>query len=175
MGFILKLQFTDHGGNYQHGFPPLASFKVFMSQDSTLDKSSPQYLCQRCGNCCRWPGDVRITEAEFDPIARFLGLSVESFIERYTRLNANRTGLSIIDKANGECVFLHGKNICLIQPVKPIQCGGFPNDWNFPGWRDLCEAIEVDPSDLAKPADNGKDTCNTVQLKAAVTTEASTF
>lgn len=114
-----------------------------MQNDSQLDKSKVQYLCQRCGNCCRWPGDVRISAAEACHIAHFLGLSEEQFIERYTRLNANRTGLSIIDKPNGECVFLEGKNICLIQPVKPIQCGGFPNDWNFPGWRDQCEAIEV--------------------------------
>lgn len=114
-----------------------------MGNDSPLDKSPARFLCQRCGNCCRWPGDVRISEAEAGKIARFLSLSEEQFIERYTRLNANRTGLSIIDKANGECAFLEGKNVCLIQPVKPAQCGGFPNDWNFPGWRDQCEAIEV--------------------------------
>jgi Fe-S-cluster containining protein len=58
-------------------------------------------------------------------------------------LNANRTGLSIIDKPNGECLFLEGVNECRIQPVKPGQCAGFPNDWNFPGWREQCEAIEV--------------------------------
>ena len=103
----------------------------------------PRYLCQRCGNCCRWPGDVRITDLETERIARFLALSREAFVERYTRLNANRTGLSIIDKPNGECAFLEGKNHCAIQPVKPAQCSGFPNDWNFPGWREQCEAIEV--------------------------------
>ena len=102
-----------------------------------------RYLCQRCGNCCRWPGDVRITEGEVVKIARFLGLTEEAFIERHTRLNANRTGLSIIEKPNGECVFLEGVNTCLIQPVKPAQCSGFPNEWNFPGWREQCEAVEV--------------------------------
>jgi uncharacterized protein len=137
------LQSRAHGRNYQHEIGPLASFIVFMSPDSTLDKSTPRYLCQRCGNCCRWPGDVRITDAEATQIAHFLNLSEHQFIERYTRLNANRTGLSIIDKANGECVFLEGLNTCLIQPVKPSQCSGFPNEWNFPGWRDQCEAIET--------------------------------
>ena len=29
------------------------------------------------------------------------------------------------------------------EPVKPLQCGGFPNEWNFPGWREVCEAIEI--------------------------------
>ena len=123
-----------------------------MSEASRLDKSSGEsasggagvrYLCQRCGNCCRWPGDVRITEGEVVKIARFLGLTEEAFIERHTRLNANRTGLSIIEKPNGECVFLEGVNTCLIQPVKPAQCSGFPNEWNFPGWREQCEAVEV--------------------------------
>jgi hypothetical protein len=34
-------------------------------------------------------------------------------------------------------------NECRIQPVKPVQCRGFPNEWRFPGWREMCEAIEV--------------------------------
>ena len=123
-----------------------------MREASRLDKSGGEssgevagvrYVCQRCGNCCRWPGDVRITENEVGRIARFLSLTEEEFIERHTRLNANRTGLSIIEKPNGECVFLEGVNTCLIQPVKPVQCSGFPNEWNFPGWREQCEAIEV--------------------------------
>ena len=105
--------------------------------------SDPYYLCQRCGNCCRWPGDVRVTDEEISAIAAHVKLDVPTFTERYTRLNANRTGLSLIDKPNGECVFLEGRNICAIQPVKPHQCSGFPNQWQFPGWRDKCEAIEV--------------------------------
>lgn len=32
---------------------------------------------------------------------------------------------------------------CRIHPVKPEQCSGFPNTWNFPGWRQVCEAIPV--------------------------------
>jgi hypothetical protein len=102
-----------------------------------------RYVCQRCGNCCRWPGDVRITESEMESIAQYLGMSEAEFIAQCTRLNANRTGLSIIDKSNGECLFLESQNICRIQPVKPEQCRGFPNAWRFPGWREVCEAVEV--------------------------------
>ena len=105
--------------------------------------SSTYYLCQRCGNCCRWPGDVRVTDEEVASIAAHVGLEVPVFVEKYTRLNANRTGLSLIDKPNGECIFLEGLNVCAIQEVKPHQCSGFPNEWQFPGWRDKCEAIEV--------------------------------
>lgn len=114
-----------------------------MTQVSPLDTSQPRYACQRCGNCCRWPGDVRITDEEATRIAAFLNMPEAEFIEQCTRLNANRTGLSIIDKLNGECLFLEGVNVCRIQPVKPAQCSGFPNEWRFPGWRDMCEAVEI--------------------------------
>ena len=33
---------------------------------------------------------------------------------------------------------------CRINPVKPRQCRDFPNKCNFPGWRDLCRAREVE-------------------------------
>jgi len=108
-----------------------------------LDKPKPYYQCQRCGNCCRWPGDVNVTAREVTAIADFIGMPEEEFIRDCTRLNISRTGLSIIDKPNGECLFLEGVNVCRIQSVKPMQCSGFPNVWNFPGWQDKCEAIEV--------------------------------
>ena len=76
-------------------------------------------------------------------IAAHVGLDAPAFTERFTRLNANRTGLSLIDKPNGECIFLEGVNVCAIQSVKPHQCSGFPNQWRFPGWREKCEAVEV--------------------------------
>jgi len=113
-------------------------------QPSACIMPKTYFACQRCGNCCRWPGDVRVTDAEVEQIAAYMKVPVPEFIERYTRVNANRTGLSIIDKPNGECLFLEGRNVCAIQAVKPAQCSGFPNDWNFPGWRDKCEAVEVE-------------------------------
>lgn len=119
-----------------------------MSAAVTLDnptpsEAKPHFQCVRCGNCCRWPGDVNVTPAEVSAIAAFLGVDEAEFIQTSTRLNSKRSGLSIIDKPNGECLFLEGVNVCRIQPVKPEQCAGFPNVWNFPGWRDVCEAVEV--------------------------------
>lgn len=106
---------------------------------------APRYLCQRCTNCCRWPGFVKLTEADIAAISRHLGLEENDFIQRFTRLRPRRDGLALIDQADGACLFLAGKE-CRVQPVKPVQCRGFPNEWNFPGWRDVCEAIEVSPS-----------------------------
>ena len=116
----------------------------------SLDKASPRYLCQRCGNCCRWPGDVIVTETEVDAIARHLGREPHDFIQNWTRLSANRRHLSLIEKADGACIFLEGKNTCRIQPVKPRQCSGFPNTWRFEGWREICEAVEVSAENHAQ-------------------------
>jgi uncharacterized protein len=103
---------------------------------------SVSYVCQRCTNCCKWPGDVRIEEDEIAPIAGFLGLTEVEFIRQFTRLRSNRQGLSLIEKENHECVMLDDK-ACRIHPVKPAQCAGFPNQWNFPGWRQVCEAVPM--------------------------------
>lgn len=110
----------------------------------SLDKPEVTYLCQRCGNCCRWPGDVIVTDAELTAIAAQLGTQEEEFIQRFTRLSANRKHLSLIERDDGSCIFLEGKNECLIQPVKPEQCRGFPSRWRFDGWREICEAIELE-------------------------------
>ncbi len=77
-----------------------------------------RYACQRCTNCCRWPGFVRVTEEEIVAIAAFVGIAEDDFIQHHTRLRPNRA-------------------------VKPQQCRDFPNGWNFPGWRNVCEALEI--------------------------------
>ncbi len=100
------------------------------------------YQCQRCTNCCRWPGFVKVDDADIAALAGHLGLSEDDFIQRYTRLRPRRDGLALIDKPNGECIFLEGRN-CSVQAVKSGQCRGFPNTWNFPGWREVCEAVPV--------------------------------
>jgi Fe-S-cluster containining protein len=108
------------------------------------DKPDTTYLCQRCGNCCRWPGDVIVTEAEIKAIAVHLKMKEDEFIQHFTRLSANRKHLSLTESEDGACIFLEGKNTCQIQPVKPGQCRGFPNRWRLDGWREICEAIEVE-------------------------------
>ncbi len=96
--------------------------------------------CTRCGNCCRWQGYVRLADAEIDAIRAHLGLSLNEFMDRYTRLTGDRRGISLVEKPDGSCVFLEGVNGCRIQPVKPAQCAGFPNTWNFPGFETQCRS-----------------------------------
>lgn len=98
------------------------------------------FECQRCTACCRWPGQVRLTDAEISRLAAFKNMTEHDFIQQFTRLTSERRGLALMEKPNGECVFLDGEN-CIVQPVKPQQCRDFPNLWNFPGFEKTCRAI----------------------------------
>ena len=107
--------------------------------------------CQRCTACCRWPGQVRLTDAEITRLAAFKGLSESEFIQQFTRLTTDRRGLALQDQPGGACVFLAGEN-CAVQPVKPQQCRDFPNLWNFLGFEKICHALprQVSPEDYER-------------------------
>jgi len=98
------------------------------------------YECERCTACCRWPGQVRVTDAEIAKLAAFKHMSEHDFIQQFTRLRHDRRALVLQEKADGSCVFLDGDD-CSVQPVKPQQCRDFPNLWNFPGFEKTCRAI----------------------------------
>ncbi|MBL6763678.1 MAG: YkgJ family cysteine cluster protein [Verrucomicrobiae bacterium] len=104
------------------------------------------YDCQRCTACCRWPGQVRINDAEISAMAGHLGMAESDFIERFTRIRPDRRGLSLRDKENGECAFLDGEN-CRVQPAKPQQCRDFPNLWRFDGFESKCQAKAIEIED----------------------------
>ena len=115
-----------------------------MNATQEIYQNNIKYICQRCGNCCRWPGVVKLTPEDTERIAAFLRLEVDQFIAEHTELHPQRICLVLKSRPNGECQFLQGKNICLINEVKPVQCDGFPNKWQTPGWREICEAIETE-------------------------------
>jgi hypothetical protein len=102
--------------------------------------------CQRCTACCRWPGQVRLSEVEIARLATFKGLSENEFIQQFTRLRWDRGGLALKEQPDGACIFLEGEN-CAVQPVKPQQCREFPNLWNFPGFEKICHAIPREVSE----------------------------
>lgn len=113
---------------FSHGSP---------GNDLSVLEPGVHYVSQRCNACCRWTGDVRLSNFEITAIADFLGMQEDDFVSRFTRLRTNRTGLSLLEKENHECLMLEGGG-CRIHPVKSSQCAGFPNKWNFPRWRDTC-------------------------------------
>lgn len=98
------------------------------------------YECVRCTACCRWPGQVKLSDEDITRLAAHLGLSEFDFIQQYTRVRPDRRGLALQDQPGGECIFLEGRD-CRVQPVKPRQCRDFPNGWNFPGFQKLCRAL----------------------------------
>jgi hypothetical protein len=101
------------------------------------------YECQRCTACCRWPGQVRLTDEEITRLAAFTGLGEFDFIQQFTRLRQYHGGLALREKPSGECIFLAGHD-CAVNPVKPRQCRDFPNGWNFPGFEKVCRAARME-------------------------------
>ena len=111
------------------------------SGESRKPDAVPIFLeCQRCTACCRWPGQVLLSDAEITRLAAFKGLSEHDFIQQFAKLRADRRGLALKENSDGSCIFLEGDN-CAVQPVKPQKCREFPNLWNFPGYEKICHAI----------------------------------
>jgi len=102
--------------------------------------SSPdlsQFKCLKCGACCRQEGYVRLEKNEADAIADFLLMDVRQFIEACTILTKDRQCLSLMEKENGECIFLTDEG-CRINAVKPRQCLEFPIKWKFREFERIC-------------------------------------
>lgn len=105
--------------------------------------SMKNFSCKRCGNCCKWPGYVRLLTNEAEEIADFLGMELHYFTGKYTIVTADRRNLSLIEKDDGSCIFYNENPPgCAINPVKPQQCRDFPYRWNFPGWEKECRGAE---------------------------------
>ena len=103
------------------------------------------FVCRRCGNCCRWPGAVKLKPGEPEAIAALLGMPEAEFFERHTRITPDRMHLSLLETETGACEFLaaesDGRASCVIENAKPEQCRSFPEHWNFPGWQRSCGAF----------------------------------
>lgn len=97
------------------------------------------FACRRCGACCRWEGEVRISPPEVEAIAELLGLPTATFIAQMTHLTSDRRGLSLIERADGACLFYDDEPPgCQIYSRRPQQCRDFPQGWNFPDWSQSC-------------------------------------
>lgn len=102
------------------------------------------FKCKRCGACCKWSGYVRLLGDESEYIANFLELELHFFTAQYTVLTRDRRNLSLIEKANGNCIFFNDDPPgCAINPVKPKQCRNFPHQWNFADWQSGCEGAKA--------------------------------
>jgi Fe-S-cluster containining protein len=87
---------------------------------------------------------VRLRGGEAARLAAFLGLTERVFVDRYTSLARDRRALTLMENADGSCVFFDGAGpACRVHAVKPAQCRSFPNGWRIPGFEHHCRAIRV--------------------------------
>ena len=101
-----------------------------------------RFRCTRCGHCCTGePGFVWVTDAEIGVIAEFIGETVEVVAGLHTKKTPR--GLSLREKANGDCVFYDRQQGCTIYPVRPPQCRTWPfwesNVASPEAWQSTCE------------------------------------
>ena len=113
--------------------PDKSDSRMAMKHDATSG-----FVCRQCGQCCREPGYVYLTTEDVDRIAAFLGLDIQSFTERFTRLPPERRGLSLNENEDQSCVFLNEQGQCAIQAVKPLQCELFPHNWRYKDMQTVC-------------------------------------
>ena len=90
-----------------------------------------RFKCSGCGDCCRWGGAVLLEEPDIATLSAHLGMAEQEFIEKRTRLAANRRQLALLDQADGSCEFLEG-NHCKVYDARPAQCRSFPHAWDVP-------------------------------------------
>jgi len=100
------------------------------------------FTCTQCGKCCTGaPGFVWVDDAEMEAIATRLGESVEQVKAVYAR--KARRGMSLREKANGDCIFYDRKKGCTIYDIRPKQCRTWPfwaSNIDTPeSWQHTCE------------------------------------
>ncbi len=92
-----------------------------------------RFECTQCGNCCSGgPGAVWFTPDEAVVMARAVGVTLEVFMDRYTRRMGGRRSLKeLVRDGKHDCVFLDrdsrpGKAICQLYKARPTQCRTWP-------------------------------------------------
>jgi hypothetical protein len=90
-------------------------------------------------------GYVRLRADEIDALAAYLGMEVHEFTRDCTAVMREREGLTLIEKEGGSCIFLEEDGRCLVHAVKPQQCRGFPLEWNYAGFEQICEGMHTRP------------------------------
>lgn len=118
------------------GEPEISFIKIIMLNDEKLER----FECQRCNECCKKPGFVYLKEGEEESIARFLGLEVFDFVNRFCELE-DRRKLVLKKNPDESCTFL-SESGCSIHSAKPQQCLDFPVKWRTPASLDYCEGLK---------------------------------
>jgi hypothetical protein len=88
-------------------------------------KDGLDFHCTQCGACCTGsPGYVWISDNEIIEMAKFLSVSIEHFVKKYTRTVFGKRALLEHPKTY-DCVFLEN-NTCGLYTSRPKQCRTYP-------------------------------------------------
>ena len=101
-------------------------------------KDGLRFKCTECGKCCTGPsGYVWVNDDEMTALAEKLGISLDLFKRKYTRMRDNRYALTERQTQAGDydCVFLKDKK-CQVYDARPTQCR------NFPWWKENLHSEE---------------------------------
>lgn len=96
-----------------------------MESNEPWYKDGLRFTCTQCGKCCTGdPGFVWLNDEEITAIAAFLGEPRHEFIAVRTR--KARGGVTLREKANGDCVLYDAQRGCTVYKVRPRQCRTWP-------------------------------------------------
>lgn len=103
------------------------------------EQKEPSLECFRCGVCCI-KYQVPLNSSEAQSIADYLGLPLETFLDRFADRRWPGQG-SLLCHLDGACAFLDYApnsqlNNCRIQPVKPAACRDWQQGLNPPECRE---------------------------------------
>ncbi|MFZ2471634.1 MAG: YkgJ family cysteine cluster protein [Methanothrix sp.] len=80
------------------------------------------FLCQRCGHCCRVADPIDIYPKDIRRLASFFNISKEEMIEEYTIPHPSEPDLRAF-KATAPCRFYdEAQKGCKIYPARPMVC-----------------------------------------------------
>lgn len=105
-----------------------------------------EFVCHRCGNCCRGDGFVELTESDIARAARQLGITEAEFARDFCIHGADGYILKDQDDEARSCIFLTEENGlfgCRIHPAKPEQCTGFPFTWRPRNAINYCQGLRA--------------------------------
>jgi uncharacterized protein len=112
-----------------------------MDETGPWFKDGLRFSCTRCGHCCTGePGFVWVDGDDLARIADHVGESVEVIARTHARPAGK--GMTLREKANGDCVFYDRNAGCTIYPVRPPQCRTWPfwesNVRTPEAWKQTC-------------------------------------
>ena len=97
-----------------------------MSDEMLIDVLHENFICGKCGSCCRHGGQIRITPSEAQEIADYLGIDMSSMeLFPFTAYidNPDYLYLEVCDP----CFFWDKvERTCIIHEVKPAACRDYP-------------------------------------------------